>query len=428
MTELARIEPANNVPAHRAPNLPQPAAGVTALQVWVQTAQAAGNLVASIVDTPFFPAALWPRQTSSDPEQEEKRRAQAIANGTGALIYGAELGLTPMNALTEVFVVHGRPSIYANTMVALVQAAGHEIWTESSTDTAAVVCGQRAGSTHVERVEFTMATAKRAGYVAKNQKYVTDPQAMLYARAASICCKRTAPEVLKGIPSFEEVQDDPRVQRAGAPPVRGVPVAVAEITGAAPAPAADEPGESAQPSGERSLAERAALLADWFSGKWAVPAEALAARVGRPQAEWTEDDVTRLRDIGALLSKGQISVSDEFSYVDAGQSEPPADEPVDGELVDDEPPADDPPPAAVPAGLMRGLFATLADLGVKGDNRPGRLRVAGSILNRDIASFSDLTVDDAHALIDALAIYQEAGDDGRATVATLAAPDREAGK
>lgn len=426
MTELARIEPANNAVAHRAPNLPQPAAGVTALQVWAETTRAAGQLVASIVDTPFFPAALWPRGGKpTNPTDQD--RAQAISNGTGALMYGTELGLTPMASLTEVFVIHGRPSIYANTMVALVQAAGHEVWTESSTDTAAVVCGQRAGSTHVERVEFTIAQAKRAGYVAKNQKYVTDPVAMLYARAASICCKRVAPEVLKGIPSFEEVQDDPRVQRAGAPPVAGVPVSVAEITGALPEPAGSEPepSEPAQPPADRSPAERAAMLVDWFSGKWAVPVAALAARVGRPQAEWTEDDVTRLRDIGALLSKGQISVSDEFNI---DPSEPPADEPVDGELVDDDPPADDPPPAEVPASLMRRLFAILADLGVKGDNKPGRLRVAGSVLNRDIASFSELTVDDAHTLVDALAIYQEAGEGGRATVAVLAAPDQEPGK
>lgn len=428
MTELARIEPANNTLAHRAPNLPQPAAGVTALQVWVETAQAAGNLVASIVDTPFFPAALWPRQTSSDPAEEEKRRAQAIANGTGALIYGAELGLTPMNALTEVFVVHGRPSIYANTMVALVQAAGHEIWTESSTDIAAVVCGERAGSTHVERVEFTIAQAKRAGYVAKNQKYVTDPVAMLYARAASICCKRTAPEVLKGIPSFEEVQDDPRVLRAGAPPVAGVPVSVAEITGAPPEPAGSEPepSEPAQPAGEQALAARSAMLVDWFSGKWGVPADVLAARVGRPIQDWSEADLTELRDVGAALGRGETIVAEQFPTAEG--ADPGPDEPVDGELVDDDPPADDPPPAAVPASLMRRLFAILADLGVKGDDKPGRLRVAESVLNRDIASFSELTVDDAHTLVDALAIYQEAGEGGRATVAVLAAPDQEPAK
>lgn len=420
MTELARIEPANNTLAHRAPNLPQPAAGVTALQVWVETAQAAGNLVASIVDTPFFPAALWPRQTSSDPAEEEKRRAQAIANGTGALIYGAELGLTPMNSLTQVFVVHGRPSIYANTMVALVQAAGHEVWTVESTETRAVVCGRRAGSDKVETGEMTIERAKKAGWVAKNQNYVTNPVAMLYARAASICCNRTAPEVLKGIPSFEEIQDDPRVQRAGAPPVAQVPVTVAEITGGPPEP---EPSEAAPPAAERSLAERAVVLADWFAGKWGVPADVLAARVGRSVQDWSEADLTELRDVGAALGRGETTVPEQFP-TDAAEP----DEPVDGELVDDDPSADDPPPAAVPASLMRRLFAILADLGVRGDDKPGRLRVAGSVLNRDIASFSELSVDDAHSLVDALAIYQEAGEGGRSTVATLAAPDQEPGK
>jgi hypothetical protein len=416
VNELARIEPANNVLAHRAPNLPQPAAGVAALQVWVETAQAAGQLVASIVDTPFFPAALWPKQTSNDPEKEERRRAQAIANGTGALIYGAELGLTPMNALTEVFVVHGRPSIYANTMVALVQAAGHEIWTESATDVAAVVCGQRAGSEHVERVEFTFGDAKRAGYVAKNEKYTKDPKAMLYARAASICCKRTAPEVLKGIPSFEEILDDPRVQRASAPPVAARPVTVAEITGGQadePEPAESPASEATTPAAERSLADRAAVLADWFAGKWAVPAEALVARVGRPQDEWTEDDVTLLRDIGALLSRGQISVSDEFT------------------LPDDNAPAAE--PAAKPGGMSNTqrsrLFAMLGDLGVK--DRDDRLRAATRILNlpAPLASFSDLTFEQADDLAADLAQYVALpADEGRAQLAALATPDQEAGQ
>lgn len=426
MTELARIEPANNTLAHRAPNLPQPAAGVTALQVWVETAQAAGQLVASIVDTPFFPAALWPRQTSTDPEQEEKRRAQAIANGTGALIYGAELGLTPMNSLTQVFVVHGRPSIYANTMVALVQAAGHEIWTVESTETRAVVCGRRAGSDKIETGEMTIERAKKAGWVAKNQNYVTNPVAMLYARAASIACNRTAPEVLKGIPSFEEVTDDPRVQRAAAPPVAGVPVSVAEITGAAPEPAADEPesSEPAQSTAQRPLAERVAVLADWFAGKWGVPTDALVARVGRPVDDWLEDDLTALRHVGAALGKGQTTVAEAFPP--GAAAEPPADEPADGELVDDPPPAQ--PALGGMSNTQRSrLFGMLGQLGVV--DRDARLRMAARLLNMDapLGSFNDLTAEQADEVAVELAQLVDLPEvEGREQAAILA--DQEDGR
>lgn len=426
MTELARIETPEHLPARHEPGgLPALGAGLAALQQWAEVTQAAAQLIAQIVDTPFFPASLMPKLTGGSDEDRAKQRAGAIANGTGAVMTGAEIGLSPMQALSNVIVIHGRPSLYANTMVALVQAAGHEIWTEESTETRAVVCGRRAGSDKVERGEMTIERARKAGWVAKNTNYVSNPVAMLYARAAAIACNRTAPEVLKGIAAFEALQDDQQVQRPAAPPVPRVPVSVAEITGGPTEPAAaePEPSESAQPAAERSLTERATALVDWFAGKWGVPADVLAARVGRPVQDWSEADLTELRDVGAALGRGETTVPEQFPPADSGP-----DEPVDGELIDDDPAADDSPPAEVPANLMRRLFAMLADLGVKGDDKPGRLRVAESVLNREITSFSELTADDAHAVVDALVIYQEAGEGGRETVAILAAPDQEAGK
>jgi hypothetical protein len=71
------------------------------------------------------------------------------------------------------------------------------------------VAGRRRGSDVIERAEFTMERATKAGYVGQNAKYKTDPRAMLYARAISILCRRLAPEVLKGIAAVEEVNDEP---------------------------------------------------------------------------------------------------------------------------------------------------------------------------------------------------------------------------
>ena len=244
-TELALIDNTTTAVARRDPGQPQLGAGVAALAQFAEATRAAGQIVASIVDTPFFPAALMPRLTGPSEEARALQRQQAVAAGTGAILHGTELGLSPMAALNNVFIIHGRPSVYAETMVALVQAAGHEIWTVSESDAKVVVHGRRAGSDKVEVGEFTIERAKKAGYVAKNAKYVSDPRSMLYARAAAIACKRTAPEVLKGIPVFEEVMDlDP--PRPQAPPVAGPPVSVAEITGG-PAPEPDpEPADEVE--------------------------------------------------------------------------------------------------------------------------------------------------------------------------------------
>jgi hypothetical protein len=271
VTEIEHVTQTNHLPTRPDPvaGLPALGAGVAALQQWAETAHAAASLIGQMVDTPFFPEALRPKLTGSSLEHREAQRAGAIANGTGAVLYGVEIGLNPMQALNNVIVIHGRPSLYAETMVALVQAAGHDIWTVESTETRAVVCGRRAGSDKVETAEFTMERARKAGYVARNKKYVEDPIAMLYARAASIACRRTAPEVLKGIPAFEEVQDFDR-PRPSAPPAGGPPVTVAEITGSPTAepiaePDHDEPPPDEQPA-PQPAEDRDALLVSLRAG------------------------------------------------------------------------------------------------------------------------------------------------------------------
>jgi hypothetical protein len=347
VTEIEHVTQSNHLPTRpEVGSLPALGAGMAALQQWAEVTQAAAQLIAQIVDTPFFPAALVPKLTGpdavalakGDPAAVAKQRAGAIANGTGAVMAGAELGLSPMQALNNVIVIHGRPSLYAETMVALVQAAGHEIWTEESTDTKAVVCGRRVGSDKVERGEMTFERARKAGWVAKNTNYVSNPMAMLYARAASIACRRTAPEVLKGIAAFEDVLD---VQQPPRPAVAvRAPVTVAEITGGQP----DDP---------------------------------------EPEPE----DV-------------------------------PADTPDDGdqpELIR--------PPAPEREDLLVSLRAGMSNLGVI--DPLAQLRACAAILDQPVHAARDMTDDQLHQVLDLVAGLADAGEDGRAQLAALAAPDQD---
>jgi hypothetical protein len=141
---------------------------------------------------------------------------------TAAIMFGAALGLDPMSAVRSVYVVSGTPGLYARSMVAVAMSKGHKIWTEETTDEAVTVAGQRRGSDVVERVTWTIARAKKAGYTS-NAKYSTDPQAMLWARAAGDVARRIAPDALAGLDySVEELQvidhveDSPRPKRESA--------------------------------------------------------------------------------------------------------------------------------------------------------------------------------------------------------------------
>lgn len=144
-------------------------------------------------------------------------------NGAAAILYGAELGLTPIQSMQQIFVVHNTPSIYARTMVALVTARGHEMWEAESTPESVTVCGRRRGSDVVSQSTWTYERAKKAGYTS-NKKYDTDPQSMLYAKAATEVCRKMAPDVLLGIAySREELEMEPRrVQSERVASPRGV--------------------------------------------------------------------------------------------------------------------------------------------------------------------------------------------------------------
>jgi len=175
---------------------------------WVQAASHANRLVAPLVGTAFIPDAYTPKiDPRATPEEKQAARETAIANATAAVLQGITLGLDPMTALQQIYIVKGRPGMYSRIKVALLVAHGHEVWTEDISDTRAVVCGRRKGSDVVERVTVTMDQARKAGW-SSNEAYAKTPQDMLYARAAARVCDRVAPDVLMGIASVEEIQDE----------------------------------------------------------------------------------------------------------------------------------------------------------------------------------------------------------------------------
>lgn len=179
MTDLA-LHP-NNTPALPAfaPSI-DPTGG--RLVAWAEGLAAAHRIGTALCRTAFAP-----KHFAGKPE-----------DAAAAILFGDEIGLTPTQALRSIHVISGTPGLYARAMVALVQAKGHDIWTELDTPTKVAVCGQRRGSNRVERSEWTTDRARKAGYTA-NKKYETDPQAMLYARAASDVCRKVAADALAGL-------------------------------------------------------------------------------------------------------------------------------------------------------------------------------------------------------------------------------------
>ena len=194
------------------------------LVAWAGAATAAHQLATSLSRTSFVPKAFQGN----------------AADATAAIMLGDELGLSPIAALRSIYIISGTPALYARTMVALAMAHGHEIWTEESSDRQVTVCGKRRGQEHVERATWTIDRARKAGYT-NNKKYDTDPQAMLYSKAAAEIARKVAPDVLSGVPYSVE---DLELETPPTAPVQRAPRKVQrQAPPTAPEPEFDPPAE-----------------------------------------------------------------------------------------------------------------------------------------------------------------------------------------
>lgn len=127
-----------------------------------------------------------------------------------AIARGMEIGLAPMQALSNIAVINGRASLWGDALPALVQKAGHHIDVEyvGSGDTLTAVATLTRGDTGKKTVrQFSMADAKRAGLLGKPGPWQSYPQRMLLNRARSWAIRDGAADALMGLQVAEEVSD-----------------------------------------------------------------------------------------------------------------------------------------------------------------------------------------------------------------------------
>lgn len=168
-----------------------PSAAVGALMEWAQSASAAHEIAVHLVRTSFVPEGF-----RGKPDE-----------ATAAILAGVEVGLQPMAALRSFDVIQGTAAPRANTLRAIVQSQGHDVYVVESTETRAVVAGRRRGSSQEQRSVWTIDRAKRLGLTGK-KNWQAQPQAMLVARATSELCRLIASDAILGLPySIEELVD-----------------------------------------------------------------------------------------------------------------------------------------------------------------------------------------------------------------------------
>ena len=166
----------------------------------------------------FAPATLTEAITFSEMLSNSNMVPKAYQNKPQDILvcvqWGMEMGLAPMQALQNIAVINGKPSVYGDAMMALVQASAvcddvEEYFENEGTPNPVAVCIAKRKNRKPVIAKFSVEDAKRAGLWAKQGPWSAYPKRMMQMRARGFALRDAFPDVLKGLISVEEAQDYP---------------------------------------------------------------------------------------------------------------------------------------------------------------------------------------------------------------------------
>lgn len=170
------------------------------------------------------------------------------------IMHGRELGLPPMRALSQIYVVEGKPTASADLMVSLCTSRPticKYFRPVEVTDRAATYETLREGHPEPTRFTYTIEDARAAGLTGKHN-WKSHPKAMLSARAKSFLARMVYSDLVGGMYDPDE-SDEIRATAARdvTPPVVTMPTreTVAQSRAVEPVVTDDPPALSADAEG-----------------------------------------------------------------------------------------------------------------------------------------------------------------------------------
>tara|TARA_R100001591_G_scaffold101691_1_gene108479 strand:- start:166 stop:1047 length:882 start_codon:yes stop_codon:yes gene_type:complete len=131
-----------------------------------------------------------------------------------AIQWGYEIGLAPMQALQNIAVINGRPSLWGDSMIAVCKAHPDwrgisETYIEEEDKAVCLVKRNVHGEIEETRSEFSYKDAQRANLTNKPGPWKNYPKRMLQLRARGFALRDAFPDAIKGLITAEEAQDYP---------------------------------------------------------------------------------------------------------------------------------------------------------------------------------------------------------------------------
>ena len=128
-----------------------------------------------------------------------------------ALQMGQELGLKPMQALQNITVINGRPSLWGDALLAVCRQSPYFEYIKESylNETNTYVCRIKRKDEPEFVHSFSEDDAKKAGLWGKSGPWTQYPKRMLQMRARSFALRDAFPDLLRGIITQDEANDHP---------------------------------------------------------------------------------------------------------------------------------------------------------------------------------------------------------------------------
>lgn len=128
-----------------------------------------------------------------------------------AMMMGNEIGLNPMQSIQHIAVINGRPSIWGDAMLALVQNhpkfGSIEETFDENTMTATCTVVRKGGKPHTQT--YSQQDAQKASLWGKQGPWQQHPKRMLQMRARGFALRNQFADALLGLITAEEANDYP---------------------------------------------------------------------------------------------------------------------------------------------------------------------------------------------------------------------------
>jgi len=162
-------------------------------------------------DPTTFEEAWRMAQVMADSDLVPKDFKGKPANCLIAMQWGADIGIPGIQAIQNIAVINGRPSIWGDAAKALVIGRSDcediKEFFEGEGDKLTAVCiATRKGKSPVTS-KFSLADAKAAGLLGKQGPWSQYRNRMMQMRARSFALRDAFPDALKGLSIAEESQD-----------------------------------------------------------------------------------------------------------------------------------------------------------------------------------------------------------------------------